>query len=261
LTQDCDHRQRPEPFKPVILFEDNHLLIVNKPAGMLTQADGSGQVSLLEHLKAHIKSRDRKPGNVYLGMVQRLDKPVSGSIVFAKTSKAAARVSAQIRARRMDKCYLAVTEAHADRQKHADIDTGGWRMVSHKLSRIRDKTMVDEGSETAQVARLRFKTLYESTRFGIHAVQLITGRKHQIRAQLSALAMPILGDRKYGSSFQSPSDGILLHSYLVQLLHPTRKTKVKALCPPSEDFFSVFNEKERSNIRSALDRFSSQPAE
>ena len=104
-------------FIPEILYEDNHLLIVNKPAGMLTQADSSGQVSLLEHLKDHIKTRDRKPGNVYLGMVQRLDKPVSGSIVFAKTSKAAARISAQIRAQQMTKCYLAVTVAEPARQK------------------------------------------------------------------------------------------------------------------------------------------------
>ncbi len=256
MARDCDNHSVVKPYIPEILYEDNHLLIVDKPAGMLTQADASGQLSLLEHLKDHIKIRDHKPGNVYLGMVQRLDKPVSGSIVFAKTSKAAARISAQIRARQMVKCYLAVTEAHADRQKHADIDTGGWRMVSHKLSRIRDKTMVDEGSEKAQVARLRFKTLYESTRFGIHAVQLITGRKHQIRAQLSALAMPILGDRTYGSAFQPRSERILLHSYLVQFLHPTRKTRVQVRCSPPEHFLSIFTEQERDKIDSALDTLS-----
>jgi 23S rRNA pseudouridine1911/1915/1917 synthase len=240
-------------FIPEILYEDNHLLMVNKPAGMLTQADASGQVPLLEHLKNHIKIRDRKPGNVYLGMVQRLDKPVSGCIVFAKTSKAAARISDQVRAHQMTKCYLAVTVAEPDRQKPEEFTTDGWRMVSHNLSRIKDRTVVDGGGAMTQTARLRLKTLLENGTMGIHAVQLITGRKHQIRAQLSALSMPILGDHKYGSSFQTLGDRILLHSYLIQLVHPTRKTNVKILCSPSEEFFSVFTGQERSRIFSALE--------
>ncbi|MBT8345337.1 MAG: RNA pseudouridine synthase [Desulfofustis sp.] len=245
-----------ERFTPEILFEDNHLLIVNKPAGMLTQGDSSDQVSLLEHLKTHIKNRDRKPGNVYLGMVQRLDKPVSGSIVFAKTSKAAARISAQIRAHQMTKCYLAVTEAESDRRWDRDIGTDGWCVVSHNLSRLKDRTIVDDDSEAAQLASLRFKTLLANGKLGIHAVQLITGRKHQIRAQLSALAMPILGDRKYGSSFQPLRGRILLHSYLVQVVHPTRKIEVKVVCSPPEEFFSLFTEQERTNFRSALEEIS-----
>jgi 23S rRNA pseudouridine1911/1915/1917 synthase len=250
LILDYDNGASSAPFKPEILYEDNHLLIVNKPAGMLTQADASGQMSLLDHLKYHIKTRDCKPGNVYLGMVQRLDKPVSGSIVFAKTSKAAARISAQIRAHQMTKCYLAVTVAEPDRQKEKDIPADGWRMVSHNLSRIKNRTIV--GGEMAQTARLRLKTLLRNERLGIHAVQLITGRKHQIRAQFSALAIPILGDHKYGSSFQTFRDRILLHSYLIQLQHPTRKTKVKVLCSPPEGFFSVFTGQERISILSAL---------
>ena len=245
-----------EQFIPEILYEDNHLLIVDKPAGMLTQADATGQLSLLEYLKDHIKIRDRKPGNVYLGMVQRLDKPVSGIIVFAKTSKAAARISAQIRARQMVKCYLAVTEAESARQRAGDMDTDGWRMVNHNLSRIGDRTMVDEGSEASQMARLRLKTLLENTNFAIHAVQLITGRKHQIRAQLSAIEMPILGDRKYGSSIQPGSDLILLHSYLVQFLHPTRKTELTVRSSPSAQILSVFTEQERIKIHSAVESLS-----
>ena len=254
MNRDYDNDSGAKPFIPEILYEDNHLLIVSKPAGMLTQADSSGQLSLLDHLKNLIKIRDRKPGNVYLGMVQRLDKPVSGSIVFAKTSKAASRISAQIRARQMDKYYLAVTEVESGVKKDEGIDADGWHMVSHNLSRTGDRTVVDHGTETPQVARLRFYTLLETARHGIHAVQLITGRKHQIRAQLSALAMPILGDRKYGSSSQPGSDCILLHSYLVQFLHPTRKTKIKVRCPPPEQFLSLFTEQERDKIHSALDK-------
>lgn len=256
MSKDCDIEARLEPFKPEILYEDNHLLIVNKPAGMLTQADASGEVSLLEHLKDHIKVRDRKPGNVYLGMVQRLDKPVSGSIVFAKTSKAAARISDQLRAHQMTKCYLAVTVAEPDRQKPRDIATDGWRLISHNLNRIKDRTIVDGGGEMTQTARLKLKTLLENGKMGIHVVQLITGRKHQIRAQLSALEMPILGDHKYGSSFQTLSNRILLHSYMIQLIHPTRKTKVKIVCSPPEEFFSVFSEQERSSILSAIEELS-----
>ena len=241
-----------EPFDPEILYEDNHLLIVDKAAGMLTQADASGELSLLEHLKEHVKIRDRKPGNVYLGMVQRLDKPVSGAIVFAKTSKAAARISAQIRARQMVKCYLAVTEADSARPRGGNIDIDGWRLVTHNLSRIGDRTKVHEGNETSQTASLRLKTLLGNSNFAIHAVQLITGRKHQIRAQLAALKMPILGDHKYGSSFQPGSDRILLHSFLVQFQHPTRKTEVAVRCKPAEQFLSVFTEQERTRIHSAV---------
>jgi 23S rRNA pseudouridine1911/1915/1917 synthase len=253
LPQDSEIDPGFEPFIPDILYEDNHLLVVNKPAGMLTQDDASAQVSLLEHLRNHIKIRDRKPGNVYLGMVQRLDKPVSGSIVFAKTSKAAARISAQIRARHLEKYYLAVTEAGLDHPKDLDSTTDGWCMISHNLRRIRDKTVVDHSGSAAQKARLRIKTLLQNGRLGIHAVQLITGRKHQIRAQLSARAMPIVGDRKYGSSFQPRGGSILLHSYLVHLVHPTKKTKLVVRCPPPEDFFSVFSGQERNKIHSALD--------
>ena len=156
----------------------------------------------------------------------------------------------------MTKCYLAVTVAEPDRQKPEEFTTDGWRMVSHNLCRIKDRTVVDGGGAMTQTARLRLKTLLENGTMGIHAVQLITGRKHQIRAQLSALAMPILGDRTYGSSIQPRSDCILLHSYLVQFLHPTRKTMVKVRCSPPEHFLSVFTDQERDKIDSALDRVS-----
>ena len=254
MVKDCKQGWPPEPFNPEILYEDNHLLIVSKPAGMLTQADASGEVSLLEHLKHFIKLRDHKPGNVFLGLVQRIDRPVSGGIVFAKTSKAAARLSAQIRARQMIKCYLAITAARPDRQYGEINKTGVWQVVEHELSRVADKTRVDNAGGAAQKATLRLQTLLDNGTMGIHAVQLITGRKHQIRAQLAALEMPISGDEKYGSTTKVSGGKILLHSYLIRLKHPTRKTDLQVVADPPEDFFSGFTAEERTLIRASLNQ-------
>lgn len=242
----------PEDFTPEILYEDNHLLFVNKPAGMLTQADASGRMSLLEHLKSYIKTRDNKPGNVYLGMVQRLDKPVSGLLVFAKTSKGAGRISEQIRERRLSKCYLAVTAAGPDDNPSRDGEAEDWRLVSHRLSRVKDLSFVDDDISKGQTATLKLKTLLVNGGLGFHAVRLITGRKHQIRAQLAALARPICGDHKYGSAVKSRSGRILLHSYRIRLLHPTKKTSLEVLCPPPVELFASFSAGEREVILAAL---------
>ncbi|MEJ2134093.1 MAG: RluA family pseudouridine synthase [Desulfofustis sp.] len=252
MAQDCYTTSRSKAgrtFIPQILYEDNHLMIVNKPAGMLTQGDASGTVSLLEHLKHYLKVRDRKTGNVYLGMVQRLDKPVSGVIVFAKTSKAAARISAQIRERLLTKCYLAVTAAGPDRGL---VMADGWRRITHCLRRVGAVSVVVEGDAAAQKGSLHLKTLLVGKQRGFHAVQLVTGRKHQIRVQLAALGMPICGDGAYGSAIPPPGGRILLHSYLVRLVHPTRKTNLEVTSAPPEEFYAAFTVEERNFIQEAL---------
>ena len=248
MAKDCNTGRGSagsQKFIPEILYEDNHLLIVNKPAGMLTQADASRQLSLLEHLKRYIKVRDQKPGNVYLGMVQRLDKPVSGVLVFAKTSKCAGRISQQVRERKMTKYYLATTAA-------GDGGGGDWREFTHQLRRVRDITIIDDSGTTGQTATLQLKTLLDNGTFGVHAVQLITGRKHQIRAQLAGQNMPICGDKKYGSSVMIPNERILLHSYLVRLVHPTKRTRLELICPPPAELLSPFNSLEQKEIVTAL---------
>lgn len=212
-----------------ILYEDNHLICIDKPAGVLTQADRSGSLSLLESIKDHIKRRDNKPGNVFLGLVQRLDKPVSGVIVFAKTSKAASRLSEQIRKHQVFKFYLAVTEITAG----GGIRLHEWRELHHYVYRKKAITLVSDVAEAgSQRAALRLRTLWAGNGCGLHLVQLLTGRKHQIRAQLSHLGLPICGDTKYGSGVSSGGPGIGLHSLCFGLVHPVRREELAIVAKP-----------------------------
>ena len=245
---------------PVILHEDNHVVAVHKPAGVLTQGDASGAVSLLESLRDYLKHRDGKPGNVYLGMVQRLDKPVSGVIVFAKTSKGARRISEQIRNRQVSKFYVAVTPAAGADYAFPGQDGGsGWVELQDRLLRVGSKTVVCSNCrEGSREAVLQMATVFGNSEFFVHLVRLITGRKHQIRAQLSARGMPVCGDGKYGSPSQLVQGRILLHAYLLRLIHPTKKTLVEISCPPDAGFLSVFTAGEQKKIVARLRALSSE---
>lgn len=235
---------------PNILYEDNHVLVAVKPAGLLTQGDISGGPSLLEILKDHIKLRDNKPGNVYLGMVQRLDRPVSGVIVFAKTSKAAGRLSSQIRNQQISKLYAAVTCAGDP----AGVMGDQWDEVASHLLRVRDKTIVvPTPSKHSQHALLRMKTLGENKQNCFHLIDLVTGRKHQIRSQLAHLGFAVSGDEKYGSQQSYPvKDGIGLHAVCSVFEHPVKRERMVITAPVPGGFSTYFSDAEMEPIRSAL---------
>lgn len=199
--------------EPNVLYEDNHLLVVNKPAGILTQSDSSGAPSLLEVCREYVRKKYDKKGNVFLGMVHRLDRPVGGTLVFARTSKAASRLSEQIRQGEMIKQYRAVVEGALD----------GEGELEHYLEREGSVTRtVSPQSPDAQRALLRYRSLRTTPGKSLVEILLITGRKHQIRSQMSAIGHPVYGDRKYGSPHDLGPDRIALLSYSLTLKHPTR---------------------------------------
>ena len=235
---------------PKILYEDNHVLAVMKPAGLLTQGDISGAPSLLEVIKDHIKQRDNKPGNVYLGMVQRLDRPVSGVIIFAKTSKAAGRLSAQIRNHQVGKLYVAATCSANFRGSNG----AQWSEVANHLLRVKDKTtVIFSPSRNSQYGVLRLKTLCVNKQNCFHLVELVTGRKHQIRSQLAHLGLPICGDQKYGSKVSyAVKDGIALHGVCCFFNHPVKHQKMMIAAPVPDGFFNYFSGVEMETIKSAL---------
>jgi 23S rRNA pseudouridine1911/1915/1917 synthase len=204
-----------------ILYEDNHLIAVEKKPGILTQNDYRGIPSLMDHVKDYLKATYIKPGQVYLGLVHRLDRPVSGIILFARTSKAASRLSRQFRQGETEKFYLAVTSP-----VNKDVKNE-WISLSDSLNRKRDITIIDKSSSTkSKEASLDYRIIetYESSQLLL--IRLLTGRKHQIRAQLSSRGMHIIGDMKYGSTIHLPDDQILLHASRLIITHPTTKERL-----------------------------------
>ena len=213
-----------------VLYEDNHLLVLNKPAGIATQGAAEGRPSLLALAKEYIKAKYRKPGNVYLGTVSRLDVAVSGAVVFARTSKAAARLSEQFRRHAVQKVYWAIVTGNPAASATCD----DWLLKDEPRQRMQ---IADSQAAGAQNARLAYRRLQRHPRGWLLEVMLETGRKHQIRVQLAARGLPILGDRKYGS--RKPwSAGIALHGRMLQLSHPTRGEIMTFLAEPPHGFLS-----------------------
>ncbi len=213
-----------------ILYEDNHLLIVDKRCGDLVQPDPSGESALEDQIKAFIKQRDGKPGEVFLGVVHRIDRPVSGAVLFAKTSKALVRLNEMIREGRIRKVYWALTEQTPDPAEG---------LLEHYIlrdGRTNRSRVCDAPKPGAKIARLRYRTLGTSTNYTLVEVELLTGRHHQIRAQLSKIGCPIRGDLKYGARRSIPGGGISLHSRCVEFEHPVRREPVSVTAPvPGED--------------------------
>lgn len=206
-----------------IIHEDNHLLAVNKPAGMLTQGDETGDPSLVDLVREDLRVRYQKPGNVYVGLLHRLDRPVSGLVFLAKTSKAASRLSSQFREGRVEKVYWAIVEGSPAG------DAGEWTDTLLKDEARNLVRVVPAGTRGGQEARLSFR-VRERSGVGRNQSWLelrpITGRSHQLRVQLASRGMPIVGDLKYGARARLQAlDGgarIALHARSLSFTHPTR---------------------------------------
>jgi 23S rRNA pseudouridine1911/1915/1917 synthase len=198
-----------------VIFEDNHLLAVNKPAMLATMGVAGERDSLLIRAKEFLRQKYAKPGNVYVGVVSRLDAPVTGLVLLAKTSKAAARLSEAFRERRVNKTYLAVVAGTPS------TEIGELEDYLRKDERHRKMHITHRSHPEAQACRLSYQLIEASDDLSLLEVHPETGRKHQIRVQLSHVAHPIVGDRKYGSSLQF-SPGIALHSFRLELEHLVR---------------------------------------
>ena len=208
-----------------ILYEDNHLLIVDKHCGDLVQPDPSGDSALEGQIKAFIKARDGKPGEVFLGVVHRIDRPVSGAVLFAKTSKALVRLNEMIREGRIRKIYWALTESRPQAEQ------GELRHFIFRDGRSNRSKAFDVPRPEAKEARLNFRLIGAGTRYTLLEVELLTGRHHQIRAQLSKIGCPIRGDLKYGARRSLPGGGISLHSRSMSFEHPVRHELVSITAP------------------------------
>ncbi|MGB4561081.1 MAG: RluA family pseudouridine synthase [Schleiferiaceae bacterium] len=213
--------------EPLILWEDNHLLIVSKPAGMLVQGDITGDRCLKDWAEEDVARRFRKPGKAFIGLPHRLDRPTSGLVVLAKTSKALARMNAVFSGRDIQKTYWAIVEGH--------VDPPNGRLVHHLVRDGKTKKSFVSQRPDAQEAILRYQILEKGDRYSLVEIDLETGRHHQIRVQLQAIGHPIKGDLKYGSKRSNPDGGIHLHARRISFIHPVSQERIEVLAPLPEE--------------------------
>ena len=215
-----------------ILYEDNHLLAINKPAGLATMGLPEGQATLLTEAKQYIKRTYEKAGNVYLGIMSRLDAPVTGVVLIARTSKAAARMTEQFRTHAVEKTYWAVVEGRPRPDAAALVDNVA------DVERYRKMQVVTADAPGAQEARLSYRRLGAAGIDTLIEVLLETGRKHQIRLQFASRGHPVIGDRKYGSARRFPA-GIALHARRLVVRHPIRDESIELVAPLPKSWRSL----------------------
>ena len=217
-----------------ILYEDNHIIVVHKPQGVPSQADSSGDKDMLTMVKEYIKEKYNKPGNVFVGLVHRLDRPTGGVMVFAKNSKSAARLADQLQSHEMDKTYFAVV--------NGNMQENNGRLVNYlkKDEKLNKVAIVPQFEEGAKKADLSYTVLARNENLSLVKVKLHTGRGHQIRVQFANIKHPLVGDNKYGKA-----EKVMLNLYAVELafLHPTTKQKMvfRVYPPEQENAWNKFN--------------------
>lgn len=230
-----------------VLYEDNHIIIINKLPGEIVQADKTGDITLLDDVKTYLKVKYNKPGNVFLGLPHRLDRPTSGIVVLARTDKALSRLSEMFRKGEVDKWYWAIVDKpmtppdgelhhfiYRDSSKNKSFAyRGGSDGKAPQLKGIRQSDL--------QEARLTYEMIGQSEKYSLLNIKLLTGRHHQIRSQLAACGVHIKGDLKYGFPRSNPDGGICLHSHEVSFIHPVSKQPVHVIAPtPADRIWSFF---------------------
>lgn len=225
-----------------VLYEDNHIIIVNKLPGEIVQADKTGDRTLAEDVKVYLKEKYNKPGNVFLGLPHRLDRPTSGIVVFARTDKALGRLNNMFRENSMHKVYWAIVDKPLER-KEGELrhflyrDANKNKSFAYKPDPVTDKAPNVKGINPSafQEAKLAYRELATSERYILLEIHLITGRHHQIRAQLAACGVHIKGDLKYGFARSNPDGGICLHSRSISFVHPVSGLNIEVKATPPED--------------------------
>ena len=225
-----------------VIYEDNHIIIVNKQSGEIVQGDKTGDRPLSDIVKDYIKEKYQKPGAVFLGVAHRLDRPVSGLVVFARTSKALTRLNKMFAEGEVHKTYWAIVgkESGVRRQETGDRrqESGEWQTLEHWLVRNEKQNKsyaYDHERPNSKKAILRYRAIGQSERYTLLEVNLMTGRHHQIRCQLAAMGCPIKGDLKYGAPRSNPDGSISLMARRVEFIHPVSKAPIVVEAPVPND--------------------------
>ena len=213
-----------------VIYEDNHLLVVEKPVNILSQGDDTNDKDMVNLLKNYVKEKYNKPGNVFIGLVHRLDRPVGGVMVFAKTSKAASRLSEQVRNKSFKKTYRAVIHGTMNKKEDTLKD------YLYKNKKTNMVSVVNKNHKEAKNAELDYETLQSKNNFSLVQIDLKTGRPHQIRVQFASRKHPLFGDQRYGQDVNKVGQHKALWSYKIEITHPTTKEKMEFICEPPKEY-------------------------
>ena len=211
-----------------VVYEDNHIIVVNKVASEIVQGDKTGDIPLSDTVKAYLKEKYQKPGNVFVGVTHRLDRPVSGLVVFAKTSKALSRLNDMFRVGDVHKVYWAIVK---NEPKQLEGELVHWLVRNEKQNK---SYAYDREVKDAKKAILKYRMIGKSDNYTLLEVELMTGRHHQIRCQLAKMGCPIKGDLKYGSPRSNPDGSICLHARRISFVHPVSKEQIELEAPLPE---------------------------